>query len=74
MRSLCAAILISLGASVAGAQTTSITFQDDFNTFHDYTTGTVPAGGMWSGVYNATNGGASSKQMVACSASCISKT
>lgn len=44
-------------ASTAAAQTTSITFRDDFDAFHDYTTGAVPASGIWSGVYNATNGG-----------------
>src|SRR5690348_5053741 len=31
-------------------------FVDEFTTFHDYTTSTVPAGGIWTGIHNATNG------------------
>src|SRR5688572_12824952 len=34
-----------------------ITVSDQFNTSHDYSGGTVPAGGIWDGVYNAGNGG-----------------
>jgi hypothetical protein len=34
-----------------------ITFTDNFDTSHDYSTGTVPAGGIWDGVYNAGSGG-----------------
>ena len=54
------AIGMLAGASVAfdwvEIQTTGQTFRDDFTTAHDYTTG-VPAGGIWSGVENASAGG-----------------
>ena len=29
---------------------------DDFDVFHDYAIGTVPAGGFWTGVHNVLNG------------------
>ncbi|MCA9259770.1 MAG: hypothetical protein KDA61_11245, partial [Planctomycetales bacterium] len=31
-------------------------FVDEFDVFHDYTGGTVPSGGIWSGIHNPTNG------------------
>jgi hypothetical protein len=33
------------------------TYRDDFNSSFNYATGSVPAGGIWSGSYNATNFG-----------------
>ncbi|MCA9189908.1 MAG: hypothetical protein KDA99_29995, partial [Planctomycetales bacterium] len=46
------AILLLTGVA-ANAQL----LRDDFDVLHDYSTGTVPAGGIWSGVHNSTNGG-----------------
>jgi hypothetical protein len=43
-------LLATLPAS-SGAQL----LYDDFDVFHDYATGTVPAGGFWTGVHNVLN-------------------
>ena len=32
-------------------------FRDDFNSNFDYSAGSVPAGGIWTGLYNPANGG-----------------
>jgi hypothetical protein len=57
-------IVAAIAASSAWAQTVVEVRRDDFgNTAtphaqqHDYTTGTVPVGGIWNGIHNPTNGG-----------------
>lgn len=49
------AILIATSLLISSSRGQT-TFRDDFDAFHDYHTGTVPAGGIWTGVNNATNG------------------
>lgn len=50
-----ATVVASLVAPVSVIGQT-MTFRDDFDVFHDYHAGTVPAGGIWTGVANAANG------------------
>lgn len=49
-------VLVVLVGWVAAADAAVV--RDDFDVSFDYSTGAVPAGGIWSGSYNAGNGGA----------------
>lgn len=51
-----AAALVSCLLFAASSHAQGITYHDDFTTLHDYHTGTVPVGGIWTGVNNAANG------------------
>lgn len=55
-RRLVLAIAVVCSAGFFAVTAAAQDFFDDFTTFHDYTDGTVPAGGIWSGIHNATNG------------------
>ncbi len=50
------AILCILSMQPYGSAIAQV-FHDDFDVFHDYTSGAVPAGGIWDGIHNPTNGG-----------------
>lgn len=45
-------LLLTIPATCAHGQV----FRDDFDAAHDYSTGTVPGGGIWTGVHNPTAG------------------
>src|SRR5688572_539098 len=58
MRSLqvFAATVVAIVVFPATSRGQATVHRDDFNVFHDYRPGTVPAGGIWTGVHNPTNG------------------
>ena len=50
------ALTLAFTTCLVSARAQAQLFVDEFTTFHDYTTATVPAGGIWTGIHNATNG------------------
>jgi hypothetical protein len=50
------ALTLAFMTCLMSARAQAQLYIDEFTTFHDYTTATVPAGGIWTGIHNATNG------------------
>jgi hypothetical protein len=63
VRTVVAVVGLSVTLS-ASARAQLLVHRDDFDVFHDYATGAVPAGGVWTGVHNATNGSSGGFQAI----------